>query len=147
MFNLKSMATQLNRRRILLGGWAGAVGTLFTLGVSSPARAASRPASHWGTFTKGNPLSYCQHFAKEALQSIGCTIAASDNFLIIGTSGDVSASVTLVPLSTYKTYIIVIANSSDYEVAAKARSDIRSYIQKQQVIDYGTRLNPVKERV
>jgi hypothetical protein len=131
MFGLKSVTSYLSRRKMLFGSSAGALGLL--IGTSSPTLAASRPASHWGTFIKNDAFVYCQQFAEDALRSINCTIidpASSNNHLVIGINRSVFVSVTSIALDSSRTYMIVMAHSDDSAVAEKVRNDVRSYIQR-----------------
>ena len=120
----------LHRRKLVLGGSVGALATLITLGESSSVQAASRPASHLGGFTRKDTLANCQQIAGSVFKSLGYTIWDTGKYFVVAASSAVSASVTLVPIDSDHTYVIVIANSSDSPSAENARNTIRSAILK-----------------
>jgi len=128
----------LSRRKFVLGGAIGMMGT-FLVGKSSPAYAsgggAVRPASAWSEFTRSYLLSVCGQFATDALSQRKYTIRESSSYFVIGYTYTVAVSVSLIPLNSNSTYIIVMASSSNLVVAQTEHNAIRKVIESVVCID------------
>jgi hypothetical protein len=98
-------------------------------------QAPTRPAGHWGTFTKNASLNDSLRFASDALRSKGYKLDETHGYIRIGETPQVIVQVACIPLPDGRTSVTVSAYSSDSATAEKARNTIREYIVKVVKID------------
>jgi hypothetical protein len=116
------------RQRLLTA--IGALSLVVTVasGLSSAdvASAASRPAAHWGTFTKAVSLNSCLSMARKALYDQGYQYQNAD-YMVMGFRDTVAVSVVCVPRAQ-NTWVAVTAYSDDSTTAELARNRVREQI-------------------
>jgi hypothetical protein len=125
--SLSHLTSRFNRRKLILCGSAGAVGTLFSIPLS--AYAADRPAWAATSFDQGGEtLQTCQGIAKYQLEMHQFTIATSGSYFIVGSNASTFVSIAFAPIDESTTNIIVIASSTDITVARQVRDSITAAI-------------------
>jgi hypothetical protein len=97
------------------------------------ASAASRPAAHWGTFTKAATGNSCLSMARKALFDQGYE-TQNAGYMVMGFSNTVTVSVVCVPRQQ-NTWVAVNAYSDDTQAAELARNRVREQIVRMVMID------------
>jgi hypothetical protein len=123
------------RRRI--NGTVTILALALALSVLLPAAdvasAASRPAAHWGTFTKVATGNSCLSMARKALFDQGYE-TQNAGYMVMGFSNTVAVSVVCVPRQQ-NTWVAVNAYSDDTRAAELARNRVREQIVRMVMID------------
>jgi hypothetical protein len=101
--------------------------------ITSTAVAQTRPAVHWTTFDKQASQCACHLFARSALKDEGLTEIFEDTKSII-LAGNKSVIAEIVCLPNNR-QIRLSAFSSDNDLAAKVRNNLRTNIVKARLFD------------
>jgi hypothetical protein len=97
------------------------------LGLATTTQATAGPAFQWGSDERGMSQQECLKRARFAMGETGLTVAGEDGSDVAGSGSNVTVLVTCKSLGQ-RSFISVVAGSSDSGLAERTRNSVRSLV-------------------